>query len=106
MSTSISNSSPPIPRSPQPGGDAPTAPVAKERSANSDNQARPPETRDVPKDTVNLSAAAQSALREASETPADTAREAHQGDVQAKHLLAKQMAAKAALAPPPVHVVA
>ena len=62
-------------------------------------------TGDVPKDTVRLSSAAQSALVEAAETPAQTAKEATQGDVQAKHLLAKQAAAKAAVAPP-IHVLA
>ena len=43
-----------------------------------------------PKDPVQLSSAAQAALREATETSAQTAKEASSGDVQAKHLLARQ----------------
>jgi hypothetical protein len=45
-------------------------------------------------DTVQISAAAK-ALQEAIETPAQTAKEAAGGDVQARHLLAKQAAQKA-----------
>jgi hypothetical protein len=52
-----------------------------------------------------LSSAAQAALQEALETPAQTAKEAGTGDVQAKRLLAKQAAAKAESAPSK-HVVA
>ena len=47
----------------------------------------------VPNDTVQLSAAAL-ALQEARETPAQTAREAAAGDLQAKHLLAHEAVAK------------
>jgi hypothetical protein len=42
---------------------------------------------------VNISAAAQ-ALQEATESQAQTAREANSGDSQAKRLLAKEAAAK------------
>jgi len=61
-----------------------------------DIKATAPESRPrpVPQDTVQLSGAAQSALREATETPAQTAKEAGSGDMQAKRLLAKQEAAK------------
>jgi hypothetical protein len=58
---------------------------------------------------VQLSSAAQAALREATETPAQTAKEAGAGDHQAKALLAKQAAAKAAaeaVTEHPTHVVA
>jgi hypothetical protein len=52
----------------------------------------------------------QAALQEAVETPAQTAKEAHSGDHQAKVLLAKQAAAKAevekSISRPPIHVVA
>ena len=44
-------------------------------------------------DTVQISAAAKAA-QETIETPAQTAREAAGGDTQAKHLLAKEAAAK------------
>ena len=50
----------------------------------------------LPKDTVSLSSAAQSALEESSETQAQTTKEATGGDLQAKRLLAKQAAARAA----------
>lgn len=45
-------------------------------------------------DTVQISAAAK-ALQETIETPAQTAREASSGDVQAQRLLARQAAARA-----------
>ena len=45
-------------------------------------------------DTVQISSAAKAALQEAMETPAQTAKEAHSGDIQAKKLLAKEEAAK------------
>jgi len=50
-------------------------------------------------DVVNLSNAAQTwaaILKEASETPAQTAKEAQGGDLQARRLLAKEAAAKPA----------
>jgi hypothetical protein len=49
-------------------------------------------------ENVQLSSAAQAALREATETPAQTAKEANGGDVQAKHLLAKRAADNASKA--------
>lgn len=45
-------------------------------------------------DTVQLSSAAQAALKELTETPAQTTKEANGGDRQAQRLLAKQSAAK------------
>jgi hypothetical protein len=48
-------------------------------------------------DSVQLSSAAQvqlAAQQEAKETPAQTSKEANQGDLQAKRLLAKESAAK------------
>lgn len=68
-------------------------------------KAREPRPQPGPSDTVQLSSAAQAALREAMETPAQTAKEAGAGDVQAKRLLAKEAAAKAESAPSK-HVVA
>jgi hypothetical protein len=61
-----------------------------------DARAKAPESRPqpVPQDSVQLSSAAQSALRESMETPAQTAKEAGSGDMQAKRLLAKEEAAK------------
>jgi hypothetical protein len=58
-----------------------------------------PEAQPVPKDTVQLSSAAQAVLQEASETPTQTAKEARGGDPQARALLARQAAAKPETAP-------
>lgn len=71
---------------------------ATERVAEA--RAKAPESRPqpVPIDEVQLSSAAQAALRETVETPAQTAKEAGSGDMQAKRLLAKQEAAKEAAA--------
>jgi hypothetical protein len=57
-----------------------------------------PRSQPVPVDTVQLSSSAQAALREAVETPAQTAKEANTGDLQARKLLAKQEAAREASA--------
>jgi len=46
-------------------------------------------------DTVQISSASQ-AMQEATETPAQTAKEAQSGDIQAKKLLAKEAAAQVA----------
>jgi hypothetical protein len=48
----------------------------------------------VPKDTVQISTAAQTALQESRETSTQTAQEASRGDRQAARLLAKESAAK------------
>lgn len=45
-------------------------------------------------DTVRISAAAQTALQESTETPAQTAHEAQHGDHQAQRLLAREAAEK------------
>jgi hypothetical protein len=75
-------------------------------------RAKAPESRPqpVPVDEVQLSSAAEAALRETVETPAQTAKEAGSGDTQAKLLLAKEELAKEAAAKTEatstVHVVA
>jgi len=48
----------------------------------------------TPKDTVQISTAAQTALQESKETQAQTAQEAAHGDRQAAKLLAKETATK------------
>lgn len=79
------------------------APVPPPTEARAKAHGARPQT--VPSDTVQLSSSAQAALREALETPAQTAKEAGTGDLQAKRLLAKQAAVKAESAPSK-HVVA
>lgn len=54
----------------------------------------PSSSTSVPADKVTLSSAAQSMMKELSETPAQTQREASSGDLQAKRLLAKEAAAR------------
>jgi hypothetical protein len=61
-------------------------------------RATEPRPQPVPVDKVQLSSSAQAALREAVETPAQTAKEASTGDLQARKLLAKQEAAREASA--------
>jgi hypothetical protein len=65
-----------------------------------DVREKAPESRpqSVPVDKVQLSSAAQAALHEAMETPAQTAKEAGTGDQQAKRLLAVEATAKDAAA--------
>jgi hypothetical protein len=72
------------------------APVSK---SSQQQQGAPPPTQSKPpahtEDSATLSSAAQAALaalKEAAETPAQTAKEASNGDKQAKQLLAKESA--------------
>jgi hypothetical protein len=51
----------------------------------------------APKDTVQISSAAKQILQESIETPAQTTKEAAGGDAQARRLLAREAAAKAAI---------
>jgi hypothetical protein len=67
-------------------------PVAKSAKATDDStQAKPVA---APKDTVQISGAAQSAVQEARETRTQTTQEAAKGDRQAQKLLAKETAAQ------------
>jgi hypothetical protein len=74
-------------------GASQTQPVAHSttRTTNA-TQSKPESTNKT--DTVQLSSIAQVALKEATETPAQTAKEANGGDRQAQRLLAKQAAEK------------
>jgi hypothetical protein len=69
-----------------------TQPALQPKAAT--QQPAPAKLQPAPADTVQISAAAQ-ALKEATENPAQTAKEAAGGDVQAKRLLAKEAADKA-----------
>ena len=74
-----------------------TGPLAK--SATSSEQAthsNPQSTTSTVRDTVQISNAAQSALKEVIENPAQTAKEASSGDHQAQRLLAIEAAARKA----------
>jgi len=71
---------------------------AVDQVADARKTAREPRRQLVPVDKVQLSSEAQAALRETVETPAQTAKEAGSGDMQAKRMLAKQEASKEASA--------
>lgn len=62
-----------------------------------------PDTDSGKTDSVRISDAAQKMQQEATETPAQTAQEAAKGDAQAKRLLAREDAEKAAQNAPPQH---
>lgn len=75
----------------------PPQPVAKTTAAAPKKPAPSKPASAAHTDTVQLSQTAQAALaamQEATETSAQTAKEAGQGDVQAQRLLAKETAAK------------
>jgi hypothetical protein len=69
-------------------------PVAKPASAV--QASAPAKVSSTPKDTVQISSTAQTALQESLETPVQTARAAVSGDRQAQRLLARETAAKKA----------
>jgi hypothetical protein len=72
-----------------------TQPVARSTETSTQKPTRPQPKAAAATDSVQLSAAAQAALAallEATETPAQTAQEAGQGDLQAQRLLAKESA--------------
>lgn len=81
MAISISHAMPPVP-------------VAQPNAVQASAKQVKPQPVAAPVDTVRISVAAQ-ALQEVAEMPAQTAREANAGDIQAKHLLAKEAAEKA-----------
>jgi hypothetical protein len=81
MVTPISNTTPAQPLTP-----------AQASSHQSDTSKTKPATAD----TVHLSSAAQSLLQEATESAAQTAKEAGAGDIQAQKLLAKETAERSA----------
>ncbi len=74
-------------------------PVAPSTKQSTQKPAQPAPKPAASSDAVNLSNAAQvmaATLKEARETPAQTAKEAQGGDLQARRLLAKEAAAKPA----------
>lgn len=84
MAISVSNATQAQAAAPPPAARQ-TAPAAKQQPAVQQH---------VSTDTVKISAAAQ-ALQEATESSAQTAKEASSGDVQARSLLAREAAAHA-----------
>lgn len=63
---------------------------------SSSNAASTQSTKPSTSYSVSISSAAHAALLEATETSVQTAQEAHRGDLQAQHLLAKEQAQKVA----------
>src|SRR5258708_1773930 len=69
-------------------------PVVNSAPSSQPASAKTTYTSSTPKETVQISTAAQSALQEIIETPVQTATEARSGDIQAQRLLAKETAAQ------------
>jgi hypothetical protein len=67
---------------------------------------KPHSSHSMPQDKIQLSSEAQKALAEASESAAQTEKEAGTGDVQAQKLLVQESAAKSEKQHQPTHVVA
>jgi hypothetical protein len=72
-----------------------TASLAVSQPAPLAQTPAPVKSQPAPSDTVQISNAARQALQETIETPAQTAKEAAGGDVQARRLLAREAADKA-----------
>ena len=79
-----------------PIGPTTAGPRAEKVPGHNQKSARTPSqpANSTPKDTVQISKAAQTALQESQETQAQTTKEAQGGDHQAQRLLAKEIAAK------------
>jgi hypothetical protein len=74
-----------------------TGPLAKSATSSQQaTQSNPQSTTSTLRDTVQISNAAQAALKEVTETQAQTAKEASSGDHQAQRLLAIEAAARKA----------
>lgn len=73
---------------------APTAPASQAPSPETGSKASSARSA-APADTVTLSSTAQAMAKEMSETSVQTQQEAARGDLQAKHLLAREAAARA-----------
>ena len=78
-------------------GATPTKPVPQSTSEN--QKAPPSKTTTKTADSVQISNVGKAAFQEATETAAQTAQEARNGDRQAQRLLAKEEASKAAETP-------
>jgi hypothetical protein len=88
-----------VQQTPQPPADTKSTNIASDNvKAAVENPKAAPKVQ--PADTVQISSAAKQALQEATETAAQTAKEAQSGDLQAQKLLAKEAAAQAAQQPP------
>jgi hypothetical protein len=72
-------------------GAVPNSANATQKSTQTNPQPKSTATA-IPKDTVQISTAAQTALQESQETQVQTAKEAGNGDRQAQKLLAKETA--------------
>jgi len=68
--------------------------AAQATAAQKPQEAKPQSTASNVQDTVTVSSAAQAALKEATETAAQTQKEAASGDHQAQRLQAKEQAAE------------
>ncbi|MDA8091597.1 MAG: hypothetical protein M0Z61_15420 [Nitrospiraceae bacterium] len=81
-----------------------TEPASQPKPVEANAKVTTSKPQQAPNETVSISSAAQkalsaaqSALKELTETQAETTKEANTGDLQAKRLLAKEAAEKAAM---------
>jgi hypothetical protein len=74
---------------------ASTQPAVQSKPVAISTNAAESTKRQAPKETVQISNAAQAALKEFTETHQQTVQEANKGDIQAKMLLAREAAQKA-----------
>ena len=74
-----------------------TQPAAQPKPVEVNAKVTESKPQQAPNEIVQISSAAQAALKELTETQAETTKEANAGDLQAKRLLAKEVAEKAAM---------
>ena len=74
-----------------------TQPAAQPKPVEANVKLTESKPQQAPNEIVQISSAAQAALKELTETQAETTKEANAGDLQAKRLLAKEAAEKAAM---------
>ena len=76
---------------------ASTQPAAQPKPVETNAKVSESRSQQAPNEIVQISSAAQAALKELTETKEQTVQEANRGDIQAKRLLAKEAAEKAAM---------
>ena len=74
-----------------------TQPAAQPKPVETNTKVTESKSQQAPNEIVQISSAAQTALKELTETKEQTVQEANRGDIQAKRLLAKEAAEKAAM---------
>ncbi|MDA8325323.1 MAG: hypothetical protein M0033_03805 [Nitrospiraceae bacterium] len=76
---------------------ASTQPAVQPKPVEINTNTAKSKPKQAPNEIVQISSAAQAALKELTETQEQTVKEANSGDIQAKRLLAKEASEKAAM---------